>query len=235
MRPYYQDPDVTLYLGDCREVAPQLPRGSVDVMITDPPYGVAFRSNMAVQRAKFDVMSGDDNPHWVVHAIGLCLPVIRRSRHIYVFGPFDFDGLPIGATAELIWDKGQAGMGNLTVPWGPAHERIIFGAYVPSKFDREHGKASLAARLRRGSVLHVPCLNSSQISAHPTEKPVMLLRQLIESSSLIGETVFDPFAGSGSTLEAAVVEGRRAVGIELDERYAETIAERMRALRERVV
>jgi len=63
---------------------------------------------------------------------------------------------------------------------------------------------------------------------HPTEKPVALMRLLIESSSLPGEIVLDPFAGVGSTLVAAVVTGRRAIGIEIDERYAEIAAERLR-------
>ena len=63
---------------------------------------------------------------------------------------------------------------------------------------------------------------------HPTEKPVALMRLLIESSSLPGEIVLDPFAGVGSALVAAVVTGRRAIGIEIDKRYAEIAAERLR-------
>ena len=67
---------------------------------------------------------------------------------------------------------------------------------------------------------------------HPNEKPVTLLRQLIESSSLFDEDVLDPFAGSGSTLEAAVLECRKAVGIEIEERFCEMAAERLRRLTE---
>jgi site-specific DNA-methyltransferase (adenine-specific) len=62
---------------------------------------------------------------------------------------------------------------------------------------------------------------------HPSEKPVELLRELIESSSCIGETVLDPFAGVGSTLEACRIEGRACVGIEIEERYAEIAANRL--------
>jgi DNA modification methylase len=62
---------------------------------------------------------------------------------------------------------------------------------------------------------------------HPTEKPVMLLRQLIEASSLHGDVVLDPFLGSGSTVVAARTEGRRAVGIEIEERYCEIAAKRL--------
>lgn len=234
MRPYYQDPDVTLYLGDCREIAPQLPRRSVDLIVTDPPYGQSYRSNNR-RHGRFDTMAGDHSGAWVPDAIEVCLRLLPNHRHVYVFGRFDAAGLPLGTTTELIWDKGIMGGGNLSAQWGQSHEPITFAMHVTSPGERRDGVGNLSARLRRGSVLRVQRLNAVQVAAHPTEKPVMLLRQLIESSSLIGETVFDPFAGSGSTLEAAVVEGRRAVGIELDERYAETIAERMRALRERVV
>jgi len=62
---------------------------------------------------------------------------------------------------------------------------------------------------------------------HPTEKPVDILRQMIESSSVFGETVYDPFAGSGSTLIAAALEGRKAVGCEIEERYCEIAVKRI--------
>jgi site-specific DNA-methyltransferase (adenine-specific) len=75
-------------------------------------------------------------------------------------------------------------------------------------------------------VIRVPRPNAKQVKRHPTEKPVALLRRLIESSSLIGETVLDPFLGSGSTIVAAIAEGRKGIGIELEERYVETAVER---------
>jgi site-specific DNA-methyltransferase (adenine-specific) len=74
----------------------------------------------------------------------------------------------------------------------------------------------------------VPSTNTGNgAKRHPTEKPVMLLRQLIEASSLFGETVLDPFMGAGSTLVAAKAEGRKAIGVEVDERYCEIAASRM--------
>jgi site-specific DNA-methyltransferase (adenine-specific) len=91
----------------------------------------------------------------------------------------------------------------------------------------ERDGRGLAARLRQGSILSFQRPNSRAAKRHPTEKPVGLLRRLIESSSLIGETVFDPFLGSGSTLVAAIAEDRMGVGIEIDERYAETAAKRV--------
>lgn len=229
LAPYYQDRHATLYLGDCREVAPQLARGSVDLMVTDPPYGIAFKG----RAHNFATMDGDTDPTWVPDAIATCLRALRGNRHLYVFGRWDLSALPVTEPCELVWDKGHAGIGQ-NGAWSRSHELITFTTFTPSRSNRERGDGRLAVRMRRASVLRVPRLNSRQNSRHPTEKPVLLLRQLIESSSVIGETVFDPFAGSGSTLEAAIVEGRQAVGIEVDERYAEVAAQRLAALDARV-
>jgi site-specific DNA-methyltransferase (adenine-specific) len=85
----------------------------------------------------------------------------------------------------------------------------------------------LSARIRRGSVLRARRANADAVTNHPTEKPVSILREMIESSSCLDDVILDPFAGSGSTLVAARMEGRRGIGIELDERYCEIAARRL--------
>ncbi len=226
MEPYYQDNLSTLYLADAREVLPLLGRESVDLVITDPPYGVAQRSN--TRSVRFDLIAGDATRAEAVDLLAACTPdlyrVLRRSRHAYTFG------LPLvhelfASKAELIWDKGIMGSGDLSSPWGPEHENIFFQARAADRANKSNG--TLAARMRQGSVISVRRLNALQVRNHPTEKPVALMRQLIESSSLLGDLVLDPFAGSGSTLVAAVVSGRRAVGVEVVEKYAEATAKRL--------
>ena len=230
MTPYYAGPMATLYVGDCRDVAPQLPARSVDLLIADPPYGVNWRSNRRSE--KFDHMAGDDGlTDWPTVIGDIVRRLLCNSRHVYVFGytpdqvakPCD-----LSATAELIWDKEHHGSGNLQVPWGPEHERISFGVYDWSAKNREAGRGKLTARLRQGSVLQARRPNSGAVR-HPDEKPVSLLRQLVESSSCAGDTVLDPTCGVGSTGVAAVLEGRRFVGIETDLRYADIAVERLRA------
>ncbi len=81
--------------------------------------------------------------------------------------------------------------------------------------------------MRRGTVLRSLRPHSRLVNRHPTEKPVDILRELIESSSRIGELVLDPFAGVGSTLVASWLESRRAIGIEIEERYCEIAAKRL--------
>jgi DNA modification methylase len=226
---YYDEAGVTVYHGDCQDVLPTLPRGSVDLLITDPPYGKRWQSGK--RQTQLGFIANDDGSLDVVDLIGQALPVLRPFRHLYVFGPADLSRLPVGSTVELIWDKGILGPGDLTLPWGPAHEPITFAVYVTRPSGRARGDGQLAARLRRGSVIRVDRLNAGELEdgrdQHATPKPVELLRQLIESSSILGETVLDPFAGAGPVLEAAALEGRRAIGIELDERNCERIAKRL--------
>lgn len=233
MEPYYTDNTCTIYLGDCREVLPQLPKDSVDLVVTDPPYGVGWQSGRrANQLAR---IKGDDNgataDPLVREALAASLRLLREHRHLYIFGRPDLTGLPVGGTAELIWDKAMLGSGDLSLPWAPSWEPITFAVYVSRRSGRASGDGRLAARLRRESIVRVPRSNAGQLedgkNPHPTSKPVALLRQLIESSSLLGDTVIDPFMGGGSTLLAARVEGRQAIGIEIDERYCETVANRL--------
>lgn len=228
-RPYFQSDHATLYVGDCRDVYAELPRESVDLLVTDPPYGVRWPSGHLGE--KFGPIVGDDGTIGVPEVLGkITRHALRPHRHVYVFGyrPGDLvTPLFLGDVAELIWDKEHVGLGNMAVPWAPSFERCTFGVHVKSPRQRERGDGRLAARLRTGSVLRCSRIGGVSASRHPSEKPVPLMRMLVESSSLVGETVLDPFAGSGSTLVAAVLAGRRAVGVELSERYAETAARRL--------
>lgn len=219
MTPYFQSDDVTLYLGDCADIEIEH-----DLLVTDPPYGQAFESGFT---ARWGAIAGDDDIGAIRARLDHVMRGLRRWRHFYIFGTkLDLTGLPIGATVELIWDKGMIGPGDLSSPWGPQHENITFGVHVTDKANRAKGRGALSARLRKGSVLRSLRPNSGAVKHHPTEKPVDILRQLIESSSSMGETVYDPFAGCGSTLIAAALEGRKAIGVEIDERYCEASAKR---------
>jgi len=225
MRPYYEHAGITIYHGDCREILPSLPKDSVDLLITDPPYGVSFRS--AWRQDTFAEIVGDDSQEMALQGLGAALPVLTYQRHLYIFGRFDLTSLPISAPVELIWDKQYLGMGDLQLPWGIQHEYIQFCVSLKRNRNREaNGRRSLAARLRKGSILSFP-RRDGNVTAHPTEKPVDLIRELIESSSRIGECVLDCFCGSGSTIAAAKMEGRRAIGIEIEEKYCEIAAKRL--------
>lgn len=227
----------TVIWGDCRdpEVIASVPDG-YGLLCTDPPYGVAFNSGRS---SNFQQIAGDDGSvdwpsvlaEWVgpdgSHVRGL-----KDKRHLYVFGyrPDQLEApLRLGGSAELAWDKVSIGMGDLTTPWAPQHEPITFGVHVKRPSDRKTGNGRLAARLRRGSILRYQRPNNGSGDRHSNEKPVSLMADLIESSTLRGDLVVDPCAGSGSTGVAAVLEGRRCFLVEVDRQHAELAVQRVQA------
>lgn len=206
--PYYQDDHVTLYLGDCLEIDAWL---AADVLVTDPPYGMAYESNFSRDRRNAKVgrpVAADHNTaarDAVLSAWG--------GRPAVLFGRWS-EPRPEGTHTRLVWDKGNSvGMGNLSIPWGRSDEEIyILGTGFVGK--------------REGSVIRCQMLMSGDANRpdHPTPKPVPLMEALVAKTN---GTVADPFAGSGATLIAARNLGRRAIGIELEERYCEIVAKRL--------
>lgn len=205
---YYQDEQVTLYHGDCLEIDAWL---SADVLVTDPPYGMAYESNFNRDRRNVKVgraVHADDTSLVRDAAISMW-----GTRPALVFGRWNVPR-PKATRSRLIWDRGYHGMGDLSFPWGPTDEEIyVLGSGWVGK--------------REQNILRVHALMSgaSDRPDHPTPKPVPLLERLIGKCP--PGTVVDPFAGSGSTLLAARNLGRRAIGVEIEERYAEICAKRL--------
>lgn len=238
----HQTGRATVIWGDCRDpaVIASVPAG-YGLLCTDPPYGVnwhATRQTNGKREHAFGQIAGDDGTidwpgvlaEWVGPE-GTNVRGLARNRHVYVFGyrPEQLAGpLRLGGTAELIWDKAHRGLGDLSSPWGPAHEPITFGVHSKSNLSRA-SEGRLSARLRQGSVIRVQRPNADRVTRHPTEKPVPLVAQLIESSTVRGDLVVDPCAGSGSTGVAAILEGRHCFLVEYDRGYAELTVQRVTA------
>lgn len=227
MEPFYTDENCIIYCGDAAKVVEALESGIANLIVTDPPYGQGFVSG----KNSHAPIHGDDGSVDVRTIIDRAARrLLARGRHAYVFGPIDLRGTCLTAQTEIIWDKESVGMGDLQSPWGLSHERITFAVQEISAANRAKGYGNLSARIRKGSVIRATKRTGDAAHRHPTEKPVSVLRQLIESSSVMGETVLDPFMGSGSTLEAAALEGRFGIGIEIDPEHCRKAAERMRSL-----
>ena len=223
----YSTERVTVHHGDALMVLPTLATESVDLILTDPPYGVEFQSRR--REGTFDQILNDTagDRDGIREALTQCVRLVGQNRHLYVFGPTDvLEGLKVSAVTSLIWDKGVIGPGDLTAAWGPAHEPISF-TVSKHRHAGESGTNSTAVRLRKGSVLRFMRPTGRKVR-HPNEKPVALLRELIESSTRAGDTVLDPFGGSGSTAVAAVLSGRQAVLVESDDRWISLTIERLR-------
>ena len=209
--PYYSDEFVTLYHGDCREI--ELPR--VDLVLTDPPYGVTYSSNSGTGRGTKPITN--DGARLALRLQRSVLPRLN-AEHVLWFTRWDawpdvwVDlGQWFRMRGLLVWDKGTPGMGDLN-HWGPSYELIASAGEGRTSGSRDQ------------SVLRFPTTPSAD-RHHPTEKPVELLGHLIEKMG--PSSVLDPFAGSGSTLVAAKRFGCKAVGIEIDEAYCEAAAARL--------
>lgn len=231
--PIYRSERVTVYHADSLDVLPGLATESVHVVVTDPPYGNSYDSCYRAER--FGPICNDTpaDRGLIRQVLSEAVRVVGQRRHLYVFGPSDvLEGLKVSAVTELVWSKMTVGFGDLRAVWGPAHEPISF-AVSAYRHGGQAGRSNLPVRMRKGSVLSFPRPTGRNVR-HPNEKPVGLLRELLESSTRLGETVLDPFCGSGSTGVAALLSGRRSVLVESDRRWAEMAVERVSSV-ERLV
>lgn len=210
MTPYYQDDWVTIYHGDSRELAPTL---TADVLISDPPYGVANdndytrftggqRVNAALRQGRvWEPIRGDNQPFDPTPFLGF--------KRVVLWGANNYaHKLPPGAW--FVWLKKRpalmgAFMSDAEVAWYSEGHGVFVYSHEWDGFNRAS---------ERGSHLH------------PTQKPVALFRWCIERAGA-SETILDPFMGSGTTLRAAKDLGRKVIGIEIEERYCEIAAKRM--------
>lgn len=214
MKPYYQDEQVTLYHGDCLEIDAWL---GADVLVTDPPYGISHKQRFGSatkprqQQYAYNVVSGDHNPALRDD----CISMWGDLKPAIVFGSWRVPR-PDRVHAMLIWHKAGAMPGQGKSAFMTAHEEI----YAIGK-----GWRPSSPPLMSVVTTHEFRPLQARTVGHPTPKPVSLLELLIDRCP--DGTIADPFAGSGSTLVAARNLGRRAIGVELEERYCEIIAKRL--------
>jgi len=196
--------DVTLHLGDCLEILPDL--GPFGALVSDPPYGMAFRSNHRAER--HDAIANDNGAEHLLWACGL------QPRHSsYIFCRWDnLQEVPKPRSA-VTWIKNNWSMGDLNHEHARQTELILF--YPGPEHDFPTGRPQ--------DVIIAPRTGNEN---HPTEKPVQLMRAVIEWTRGI---VCDPFMGSGSTGIACANMGRKFVGVEIHEPYFDIACRRIEA------
>ena len=209
--------NATLYLGDCLEILPTL--GKVDAVVTDPPYAIPtiVASGRELTRSVGDLsiietafrvyfdqwfQAIGSNGRVFCFCDGTSYPVIFRAS----FGQF--------SQALLVWDKGQIGMGR---EFRKSHE-LILHAWLS-------GTPLFSDGVGRPDILKCPMVHSES-RTHPAEKPIELIEELLRPC---GETILDPFMGSGTTGVACARLGRNFVGIEIEEKYFQIACKRIEA------
>ncbi len=223
VKPYYDDGMCVIYHGDCREVLPTLQ--PIDLVVTDPPYGINYVTNYRSWRTHIAVpVEGDDA--MPVDVVPLLADLLVEGGALYWFGTEDAI-TPFRQAAEvcglrrrrvLVWDKLNWASGDLEGDWASRCEFIPWAAKGRHRLRGGRPHNLLAVRRE---------VAATRVVFHPSQKPLELLSHIIQASSDAGQTVLDPFMGSGSTLRAAKDLGRRAIGIEIEERYCEIAAKRL--------
>jgi DNA modification methylase len=221
MRPYYQDEAVTIYHGDCREVLTGAEL-TADAVVTDPPYSsggfqesgkssgsIGTRGDATI---RFDNLSTRGYQRMMRevfrHMWAVDEAFVFTDWRMWVHTSDAMEDAGWRVRNMLVWDKLQMGMG---MPWRNQHELIAYGKRTPGSIvSGKHG--NVIGSTRSGN------------ANHPTEKPADIIETLLSNSE--ARSIVDPFMGSGTTLVAAKNLGRKAIGIEIEERYCEIAAKR---------
>lgn len=212
---YYQDSNVTLYHGDCLEIDAWL---AADVLVTDPPYGI----NHSPRAASRPIIAGERYTGRASDRVLTEEDVLPRNSALaawgnkpaLVFGSWRAPRPP-GTRMRMIWDKQIISLGGVGA-WRPCDEEI----YIVGDWPNPKGGGG-----NQPSVIRGRALRGEMRPDHPTPKPVGLMEYLLNHSP--EGVAADPFAGSGSTLVAARNLGRKAIGVEIEEKYCEIIAKRL--------
>jgi site-specific DNA-methyltransferase (adenine-specific) len=220
----------TLHEGDCLEIMPTLPDKSVDLVLTDPPYGIDFSTNyrkVNTIATQCGIANDKDNAGVLRAAIKECFRVLKDDSHFYWFTRWDKIPEQMPMIAEhftvknvLCWVKDNWSMGDLYGAYANQYECIVFAQKGSRKLNR------VAGNDRHSDIIKVPRVNN-QTMFHNHQKPLALLQLLLLKSTNPGETILDPFAGSGSTLLAAIQNDRRSIGCELSHEYCDIIRKRL--------
>lgn len=239
--PYYQDESCTIYHGDCRELLPLI--GPVDLVLTDPPYGeTSLDWDAPVDDWEFAILPllKSGGSLWCFGSLAYFLDEFNRSGWI--------------RAQEVIWEKHNGSIFHadrfrrvhelavqfypLRARWSDIYKDPQFTNDATARTVRRKGRPTHSGNIGDGSyesidggprlmrsVLQVPSCHGYAV--HPTQKPEGIVRPLLRYSCPSGGVVLDPFMGSGTTLEVARQEGRRAIGMEINEGYCQLAAQRL--------
>ena len=199
MRPYYEHAGITIYHGDCRDVLPSV---HGDATVTDPPYGIEFGYDSY----------GDTRDEWF-DLMDASVPLMRASSMFVVMPACDRYSMAWWYERHppdwvLCWYKGSPGHRS-PVGFNDWEPILVWGRPPSPMHD----------------YFQTPC--GFDPNGHPCPKPIGWATWLVSRASIRGGTVLDPFMGSGTTLVAAKNLGRKAIGIEIEERYCEIAAKRL--------
>ncbi len=205
MTPYYEQDGITIYHADCADILPTIDPTTVDLLLTDPPYGVqtvtdnSSRSRRSIGR-QFPLILGDESPFHPGHLLGF-------SRCV-LFGANNFAHHLPSSASWVVWNR-LSGSSNTA--------------------DAELAWSNLGGTVRMFTHLWNGVLRDSEIGwhVHPTQKPVALMTWILNKWTEPGDLILDPYMGSGPIAQACHELGRRYIGIEIEEKYCQIAVDRL--------
>ena len=211
---------VKLLQGDCLELLKQIKDESIDMVLTDPPYGIAFQSGY--RKIGYEKIKGDQNLYWLDDFVEEIFRVSKNNTAHYMFCSFHHIDIFKQAIQKrfkvkniITWVKNNTSMGDLKGDFAPKTEFIIFF---------QKGRRLINGR-RDSNVFE---FNKTRNELHPTQKPVDMTEYMLSKFSDEGNVILDPFMGSGTTGVACVNTNRNFIGMELDEDYFKIAKERIK-------
>jgi site-specific DNA-methyltransferase (adenine-specific)/modification methylase len=204
---YYDQNGITIYHGDCRDILHNL--DMADLLLTDPPYGINNGTRWPKRQPTpwskdYDPIVGDDQPFDPTHLLGI-------ARHHVIFGGNLFSNKLPEASCWIVWDQKR----NQHPDWNTAHGEMAW--------------TDFACGIRIFPYLWDGYKRDGEVGrhVHPNQKPVALMEWIITRWTKPGESILDPYMGSGPVAKACQTLGRRYVGIEVEEEYCEATIERL--------
>ena len=232
--PYYDHGGITIYHGDCRDVLPAFGVGAVDIIVADPPYGLSNGSNrQSVGPRGTRSLYFFDNDS-VTEGLEHADTILAAADHLEVLSFYAWLGHQQFAKATLlaeasgwktrflVWNRRCPSPAPPCAGWPSGASLCLYG-YRPGR------TWAALTNPPRTNVIDADSYRHGQPgkNGHPTQMRPVLVSEPIRVSTNPGDTVLDPFMGSGTTLRAAKDLGRKAIGIEIDERYCEIAAKRL--------
>lgn len=257
--PAYEDADVLLYSGDCLSLMDRLPQGCIPLTVTSPPYNIgkeyekiqnieAYIEWTAEWTSKVSRLTTDNGAFWL--NLGY-VSLADRAKAIPI--PYlIWRRINMFLVQEIVWNYGAGVAGRLF--FSPRNEKWLWyvknqDSYVFNLDDVRDPNVKYPNQKKNGKlkcnpigknpsdVWQIPKVtsganrSSEERTPHPAQFPTDLVSRIILASSNPGDVIFDPFVGSGSLLEAAILNGRKAIGIEVEPKYVEIARARLASLR----
>lgn len=250
---YYKDKDITLYQGDCLEILKHIPKDSITTIFADPPYnlsngGITCKAGkmVSVNKGDWDKSQGMEKDFQFTYDwIKACREVLKPNGTIWISGTmhniyqvgFALQALGFQVINEIVWYKPNAPPNLACKCFAHSHETIIWARKTKGSKNTFHYHkmkdwddriAPKGKQMRSVWAIALTPQSEKQHGKHPTQKPVELLKRVITSSSNEGDTILDPFNGSGTTGVVSKQLGRKYIGIDTSKEYLELTKRRIK-------